>query len=117
MCIDIFCQTLFPKCIVDVTLDSPWQVLVGLLELLGDEVEVVPSCVAEEARVECERDASGGPVRALHDVAPEEVLGAAQAQPHGARHHHRDEGQDLGEGEQVLDLGGRANVPAVHSGE
>ena len=74
------------------------KVLDRILELLDDEVQVVPAVVCEEPRVEGERDLGEVCLR----VVPVEVLGLAAAELHHARGHDDEQREQLGVGEDVL---------------
>ena len=83
------------------------------LQLLDDEVEIIPAVVCEEAGVEGEHDAR----EICLGVLEVEVLGLAAAELDQPGPDDDEEGEQLGVGEHVLHRRGPLHVPAVHKRE
>jgi len=87
------------------------RLLVGILELLRYEVEVIPAGVGEQSRVDRQSDVTGLGVGAGHRMS--KVLRVPHAEPPESSHHDDYQGEDLGGGEDVLHSGRPLDVVAI----
>lgn len=89
--------------------DRARQVLAGILDLLGDIVEIVPAIVCPEASVKCRRN--GANIRHRPTKCIRQMLRVALEELPGAAADHNDHGHQFGRREDVLH--GHAQIDAV----
>jgi len=91
------------------------RLLVGILQLLRYEVEVIPARVGEQSRVDRQSDVTGLGVGAGHWML--EIFRVSHAEPPESSYHDDYQREDLGCSEDVLYSGRPFDIVAINGSQ